>query len=290
MDTSRRWGGRAVLVRLVPRLLVVTALAIAGSVSLALAEMTPAGASTTGSYAALGDSYAAGVGTNDYEASSGACDRSPLAYAPAIAASTGLDLDFAACSGATTTDVLDSQLGGLNASTALVTVSAGGDDIGFPHVLQTCAEYGWVDFWGYDPCASAIASGEASIANGLAHNLQVLYAAIKARAPDARVDVVGYPALFEPSGNVCPFTGTLFITHDEALQMNQGAEQLDSVIQSEAAAFGFHFVDPRPAFASHAVCSADPWINGVTYPTSGSFHPDAAGYQALTSLIEQSGF
>jgi len=288
MRQCRRSWGKATGRTPVPRFLLVAVLAVTSLVGLGV-QAAAAGASTLPSYTALGDSYAAGVGTNDYYASSGACQRSPIAYAPILAASKGFTLNFAACSGATTSQVLDDQLGGLNSSTTLVTVSAGGDNVGFANVLQTCAEYGWIDFWGWDPCQSAINSGEASIANGLAQSLQALYSAIAVRAPAARVDVVGYPELFDPNGNVCPFSGTLSITQDEALQMNQGANQLDSVIQSEAAAYGFHFVDPRAAFASHAVCSSDPWINGVTYPTSNSFHPTPAGYQALVGLVESAG-
>lgn len=288
MRCCRHWRGKSGVLGLVLRVAIATALTVTGLVELGL-QASAAGASAVPSYSALGDSYAAGVGTNDYYESSGACQRSPIAYAPIIASSEGFGLDFAACSGATTSQVLDSQLGGLNASTALVTVSAGGDNVGFANVLQTCAEYGWIDFWGYDPCQSAINSGEASIANGLAQSLQVLYSTIAARAPGARVDVVGYPALFDPNGDVCPFGGSLFITQNEALQLNQGANQMDAVIQAEAAAYGFHFVDPRPAFASHAVCTSNPWINGVTYPTSNSFHPDAAGYQGLVGLVENAG-
>ncbi len=288
MRMYSRWRGKTTALGIASRFAIVTTLAASGMVGLGLQAST-AGASTVQSYTALGDSYAAGVGTNDYYASSGTCQRSPLAYAPIIANSKGFSLNFAACSGATTSQVVGSQLAGLTASTTFVTVSAGGDNVGFANILQTCAEEGWIDFWGYDPCQAAIDSGEASIANGLAQSLQVLYSAIAAKAPAARVDVVGYPMLFDPSGTVCPFRGTLFITQNEALQMNQGANQLDSVIQSEAAAYGFHFVDPRAAFASHAVCTGNPWINGVTFPTSNSFHPDAAGYQALVNLVESAG-
>ncbi|MHB8244220.1 MAG: SGNH/GDSL hydrolase family protein [Acidimicrobiales bacterium] len=270
------------------RFAAAASIAMAAFTGLSL-EATAASASTLPSYSALGDSYAAGVGTNNYYPSSGSCDRSPQAYAPIIASSKGYSLDFQACGGATTSQVINTQLGGLSSSTSLVTVSAGGNNIGFANVLQTCAEYGYINFWGYDPCQSAINSAEYNISHGLAQSLSALYSAIASRAPHAHVDVVGYPRLFDPNGDTCPFGGSLFITHNEALQMNQGANQLDAVIQNEAAAYGFTFVDPRAAFAWHSVCDSNPWINGVSYPISDSFHPDAAGYQALVGIIENAG-
>ncbi|MDT7710984.1 MAG: hypothetical protein QOG20_6591, partial [Pseudonocardiales bacterium] len=69
------------------RLLVITAVALAGFVLAAPAALAvPAAPSVDRSgYAALGDSYSSGVGTRVYQPSSGACQRSPLAY-PSLAA------------------------------------------------------------------------------------------------------------------------------------------------------------------------------------------------------------
>lgn len=45
---------------------------------------------------------------------------------------------FAACSGATTSDVISSQPSSLNSSTTLVSISIGGNDVGFPSIMETC--------------------------------------------------------------------------------------------------------------------------------------------------------
>src|ERR1700754_1011327 len=83
-------------------------------------------------YVALGDSYSSGNGAGNYISSSGDCHRSNSAY-PALWASANSpsSFTFAACSGAVTTDVINSQLGSLNASTGLVTLTIGGNDAGF---------------------------------------------------------------------------------------------------------------------------------------------------------------
>ena len=72
---------------------------------------------------------------------SGSCKRSPDAYGPKIAAARGYALSFQACSGAKTTDVNSKQLGTLSSSTALVTITIGGNDAGFSEVLISCALY-----------------------------------------------------------------------------------------------------------------------------------------------------
>ena len=62
------------------------------------------------SYVALGDSYASGTGTRSYISDGTSCQRSTFAYPKLIAAARGYALNFKACSGATVSDVTNSQL------------------------------------------------------------------------------------------------------------------------------------------------------------------------------------
>lgn len=56
----------------------------------------------------MGDSYSAGVGTY---APTGDCYRSPYGYPVLLAQRQGLQLNYQACSGATTSDVAANQVG-----------------------------------------------------------------------------------------------------------------------------------------------------------------------------------
>ena len=77
----------------------------------ALAAAPPASAQTTVSYVALGDSYSSGVGAGSYISSSGSCDRSTNAYSQLWAnANAPASYVVVACSGATTSSVISSQL------------------------------------------------------------------------------------------------------------------------------------------------------------------------------------
>jgi lysophospholipase L1-like esterase len=58
------------------------------------------------------------------------------------------------------------------------------------------------------------------------------------------------------------------------------------VIQAEAQAHGFTYVDPRSAFSTHEICSAVEWLNGLSWPLSDSFHPNISGQAQLARLIE----
>src|SRR5690606_34275109 len=78
----------------------------------ALAPVPASAQAQTVEYVALGDSYASGLGTREYIDDGSGCSRSDHAYPSLLADEIGADLTFAACSGATTADLVSSQLGG----------------------------------------------------------------------------------------------------------------------------------------------------------------------------------
>jgi lysophospholipase L1-like esterase len=252
-------------VRSVP--LLLTALLGAAVVVVAAA---PAQAATTINYVALGDSYSAGVGAGGYDTSSGSCSRSPRSYAPLWATSHAVtSFTFAACSGATTDDVRNNQLGGLGGGTTLVTITIGGNDAGFVNVVTTCV-------LGTDGSCQWMVDGAKWYAtNVLPGKLDQTYAAIRSRAPNARLVVLGYPRLFE----LTTWCNVFGLDLAKRTMMNGAADTLASVIAGRAQAAGATFVDVRGAFAGHRICSSDTWINPTTWPVSDSYHPTASGYR-----------
>lgn len=236
-----------------------------------VAIASPAGAATesaprAGSYVALGDSYSAGVGAGPYLDAT--CLRSDNSYAPLLATALKYrTFSFQACSGATTADVVANQLATLNRGTSLVTISVGGNDIGFSTGIGACVQ-------GTDAqCAGAIAQGEQVATTVLPAALDSLYAQIRAKAPHAKLLVVGYPHLVELTPD-CAAVPSLTLARRTLL--NEAGDVLDGVLAAEAHQAGATFVDVRGAFAGHGVCSADPWINGLV--ADGAFHPNATGY------------
>lgn len=223
-------------------------------------------------YDALGDSFAAGVGVPPYD---GPCGRSQAAYAVQIDGRMKIDLDdFVACRGATTaTLVSGGQLAALDVETDLVTVSIGGNDIGWGTAVSACL--GGTDA----QCARAVAASRAAITMLLPAWLDSVYTQIRAGAPSAHVVVTGYPRLFSPEYG--PFLGA---TTAEQAAMNEAADLLNSVIAEAAAAKGFQYVDVAKRFRGHGVNAPEPWINGPFDPV-GAMHPNFDGYEAYAASL-----
>ncbi|MFC3500374.1 SGNH/GDSL hydrolase family protein [Micromonospora krabiensis] len=227
-------------------------------------------------YVALGDSYSSGVGAGPYDWST--CLRSQKSYAPLWAAAQGVtSFAFPACGGAVTADVINSQVNALSAGTTLVTITIGGNDAGFADVITSCR------FGSTSTCTNAVNRARAFATATLPGRLDATYAAIRTRAPDARLIVLGYPRLFEL--NSC---GWLAMSTYKRTILNDAADLLATVTAGRAAAAGATFVDTRPYFAGHGVCGADPWIHDVSGVIE-AYHPDADGYRygylpALTAV------
>ncbi|MDQ0574594.1 SGNH/GDSL hydrolase family protein [Agromyces albus] len=243
--------------------LLTLAIALVGAVP---AQAVPGGPTQTAAtskvaYAALGDSYAAGVGGGGYLDT---CLTSPAGYPSLLSADPGVNHEaLLACTGATTADVT-TQLSALTRQTKLVTVTVGANDLGLDVLATACLTRT------IEECLAAVAVAQARFPQ-LAVDLATTFASIRAAAPKATVVVTGYPLLFESP------------TDPRKLAVNQGIALLNDLIEASAAAAGFLFVDVESAFAGHGLDSADPWIHDIF--SAEAFHPTIAGYQAYAEAI-----
>lgn len=133
-------------------------------------------------YVALGDSFSAGIGTrapvdNRY--------RSEFGYPVLIADAQGFDLDYQACSGADINDVLIDQAPALNADTSYVTITVGGNDLGYADVITECALPWWIS-----DCCGAIDDAEGTLERELPNRYDTLFAEIAQRAPSATLTAI----------------------------------------------------------------------------------------------------
>ncbi|MEV7382129.1 SGNH/GDSL hydrolase family protein [Streptomyces lydicus] len=241
---------------------VTTALALTGASAAASAQLPTA----TG-YVALGDSYSSGVGAGSYDSASGSCKRSTRSY-PALwnAAHGPSSFAFTACSGARTGDVVSGQLGPLNASTGLVSITIGGNDAGFADTMTTCA------LQGESACLARVAQARTYIDNTLPGRLDTVYSAITQKAPNARVVVLGYPRFYKIGGSC--LAG---LSDKSRTAINAAADDINGVTAKRAADHGFGFADVTTTFTGHELCSGSAWLHSVTYPVDESYHPTSAG-------------
>ena len=125
-------------------------------------------------------------------------------------------------------------------------------------------------------CDAQIATSQSQIDNELGPKLDAAYAAIRSRAPNARVLVLGYG---RPFANRTCF-GTPGVTLSEEAKLNTLADNLNAKIRNRAQAAGFTYVDLNPYWAGHHVCSSNPYTNGYSYLTLvDSYHPTRNGYR-----------
>ncbi|GAA4037233.1 SGNH family lipase [Allokutzneria multivorans] len=241
----------------------------AAAISLSIVAAAPAIAAPKAAenYVALGDSFDSGVGTRTYDSSSGDCRRSPVAYAPLWAkANSPASFKFLACSGARTADV-QNQADQLSASTSLISLSAGGNDIGFASVLTSC------QLGSDQSCFDKVAEAVNQARTTLPGRLDATYSKVKSKAPSAKVVVFNYPRLFDLGS--CGLGG---LSKAKRERLNQAADTLSGIISGRVSAAGFRFADIRDRFNGHGICSSSEWLNGLSWPINESYHPNTNGH------------
>lgn len=224
-------------------------------------------------YVALGDSYAAGVGGG---ARRSGCWRAVEGYPVLVARALGLDLAYQACLGATIDNVERDQATALGVETTHVSLTIGGNDVGFTRVLIECAKPSWMS--DSDP---VLDDALAILRTQLPQRLAALLATVREGAPDAKVAVTAYPVLF--NGEDCN-TLTFFSPHEMG-RIAEGVDALADTIGAATRDAGAEFVDPRGDFAGHAICDDIEWLNGASLPLEESFHPNAAGHAAYARRV-----
>ena len=258
-------------------------------------------------YVALGDSYSSGEGNGNY-GNSGSCHRSSSAYPNLIEKDVPLigTLTFVACSGATTADLRSSQLQYVTTTATSVTLTIGGDDVGFADILKRCV---------YAPGAVGIAKfGSPGCSKDkqftadvtrklkdLAASLPGLLMDIQHRAPKAQIFIANYPWLFEyiPADKTCEvgsahygvLSEPILIRGDDASWLFDQGSVLSHDIQAAAKSAHVHFVGVFRQFNGHGLCGQSPWIyqinvtvtqlNPLKYTVdSGGMHPTKDGQKA----------
>ena len=238
---------------------------------------------TGGRYVAMGSSYAAGPGiTTPADTPPTRCARSTDNYAHQVARRLGLDLADVSCSGATTAQILGgwhelpAQADAVTADTRLVTVTIGGNDLNFVGNLDaaSCRAMQATN------CGTVQAPDEAHYA-ALEKALHAVVAAIRQRAPGARIVFVEYPVVLPASG-VCAATP---MTADEADMIRATAVRQAAITDAVAAAEKIDVVRFSVHSTGHDACAADPWMAGYL-DASGRrvrvpYHPNLEGMTAV---------
>ncbi|MFJ4786533.1 SGNH/GDSL hydrolase family protein [Streptomyces sp. NPDC088794] len=200
-------------------------------------------------YVALGDSAASGPAIPDQVDAN--CLRSSKNYPSLVATSLKATLTDVSCSSATTAEMTapqgtaPPQFDALGRSTKLVTLTIGGNDIGFSTIIGTCATVSATDLAGA-PCKAKYneggTDGVQDAVNATAPKVAEVLRDIKKRAPHARVVVVGYADIFPADGGSCTSPTAPFAAGDFAW-MRDGELALNAMLKRQARRAGATYVD-----------------------------------------------
>jgi lysophospholipase L1-like esterase len=247
-------------------------------------------------YVALGSSMAAGPGIRP--SADGApfrAGRSARNYPHLVAKKLGINLVDVTYSGATTANVVtDSQHGAppqveaLDGSEDLVTVTIGGNDVGYvplliaaglPQVARSLPLIGGRLRELLDPTLRDRALVE------VAESLKEVGRVLRKRSPRAKVLFVDYLTLLPPAGAAPPLSGV-----DVALG-RRIADTLERLTGEAAADTGCEWVRVAEASREHHAWSEHPWTMKPTkfgLPLPGRpapLHPNAEGMRAVADLV-----
>ena len=248
-----------------------------------------------------------------------------------------LDFNLLACSGAQTENLLPTgqtnafndptvaqygevkqlERGFLDANTTLVSLSIGGNDGGFSTIVQACTTF----IPNAADCQNAtnvpvpgMSAGPLKdkvpelIRGKVKTSVTNVLQQIRAKAPNAKILLVGYPALFsnfnaKPDGSGPCVAG---ISREETVWLNSLADLLYTELNAARTAAGANmfYSDPRSAFAGKTICGSPEELHGVvvaktpgdkpTNPVSAQgFHPKIEGQvrygTTVTSALRSMG-
>jgi hypothetical protein len=283
---------------------------------------TPTPTVTPDEYQALGDSFSSGEGAAGPSGflsgtdvpGADMCHRSVEAYPELVKSLSGMPgiFGFHACSGAIIQDFFTPypdnhidkgnpvnpdedfpQLQWLSNRTKVITLSVGGNNMFFPDVMTYCAtrafwQQNCQKVWG-----SAVDAEYSNIAMGTGNghdNLPDLYRAIRVKAPNATVYVLGYPRFFALNRTARCFTGVpdRFFEPNDMRWINGEISKFDSLLQKLATTAGFKYINEYNALNGHELCTIHPWINSANLlHRQQSFHPNVNGQAAMAAIFRQ---
>lgn len=277
-------------------------------------------------YLALGDSYTSGEGAFDYQAGTDTdnnkCHLSVNAYPSLLTADLfgGEGGHSVACSGAVIRDVgslndrykgqvrqgasyeyasvIASFMPGYIAQQrfigqyqpGIVSVSVGGNDIGFGDILAQCVGLGSC-FSSYEDRLEVT-----HLIDDTVPTLVDLYKQLQLKSPTSRLYVIGYPDVVYPAGD-CALN--VHLNKDELEFAQQLVHYLNAAISQAADKAGAGYVDITNALVGHRLCetaSHNVAVNGLTAGNDAgflgidvigheSYHPNALGHRLIEEYI-----
>lgn len=273
-------------------------IAAAGVVLTTLSPEAVQGAASTapGTYVALGDSLSAGPKVPT--ASTDGCQRSDHNFPALVSASIGRRLVDTSCTGARTSEMLLSQFGTnplprpqfnkLSRNVQVVTLTIGGNDIGFGDIALACVRLFPVFV---TPCQNNyVHDGGDDVSNAIsatAPKVAAVLDGIHQRSPRARVYLVGYPPIVPDSGDGIECWPDVPIAYADVPWLRAKVKELNAMLQTQAVSHNATYVDTYGPFIGHDACQGfNRWMEPIITAVNGErLHPNATGHAQIANVV-----
>jgi GDSL-like Lipase/Acylhydrolase family len=260
----------------------------------ALAAPAPAAAD----YVALGDSYTAGP-LIPLQIQPFGCLKSNNNYAH-IAQRTLAFAEFRdpSCSGAETEDMTQPQgvtpgpnppqFDSLQPDTELVTITIGGNDIGFSSIAEDCFTFERTG----SPCRDQyVQNGRDEISERIAAAaplVAAVFEGIHQRSPSARVFVLTYAAIF-PEGDLLGCWPQMPVAEGDMVYLREKQKELNAMLVEQAGLHAVEVIDWYQASIGHDACKPPGirWVEpAIPANAAAPVHPNLLGMLGAAELVE----
>lgn len=192
-----------------------------------------------------------------------------------------------------------SAFGGKKGEVDYVTLTLGGNDVGFADIVMTCALDSTYLHFGSTSKIENQLNNTWKYFDNTSENIREVYEGIKSAAGvQASIIVAGYPQLFSPDGK------GFVISKKEANLVNSNVTKFNKKIKNIVKdcydeGMDISFVDVETEFSGHQAYSNSPWINKIIpekrsqdldnhkFGSAYSMHPNAKGAQAYARLVSE---
>lgn len=238
-------------------------------------------------YVAMGSSFAAGAGIGPIKPGTpDRCRRTFLNYPSLLAQRLNLDLVDVSCGGATTAHILGpwrelpAQLDAVNENTRLVTITIGGNDLGYVAGLMG-ASCRALEMSANCPVTAAPAEADYG---RVAQNLRDIAAEVTRRAPNAQLVFVQYVTLVPPTPcEQAPLAA------EDALVSREIGQRLAAITARVARDTGSLLIPMDQISVDHTACSQTPWSRGMASAGDAAraspWHPTIEGMRAVADAV-----
>lgn len=185
----------------------------------------------------------------------------------------------------------------------VVTLTGGGNDVGFAKVLQYCASSSYRNFGPTiikvdDTCEYAIHGSKlqkqlySSIDTQYKHNREMIEK-IQQYSPGTRVIIIGYPKFVDKDRGSCNLAGG-FLDPYERKMIDDAVIYMNKMLRRVADDTGTTFVDLTDSLKGGRICEGskyvtDLWALGIQKVKDGNtqeaFHPNAEGHKKMAQAI-----